>query len=250
MPRPFKSLWDPDEDLAPYLGGEVKTYVIASSPRSGSHYLAYLLHDAGVFGYPLEYLNPAEVKGWLERASVERPEDVLKAIIAHRTSAQGWFGLKAHHYQFKAASAGAIAALGTPSFIRIVRQDRVAQAVSLAIAVQTKSWISGMEATATASYDFQRIRKMAQIIDEETAGWDAHLAAADPLVVVYEEMCEDPDATVRAVAQHLGVTLPRQSGFAARSERQADDINATFKARYLDDLARLAEVDGQDALNA
>lgn len=243
MSRPFTSVWEPADDLAPF-DGQVRTYVIASTPRSGSHYLAYLLHDTGVLGYPLEYLNAAEAKGWAQRLSGETPADVMRGIIAHRTSPSGWFGVKSHYRQFQAAvETGAVAALGEPRFIRIIREDVIAQAVSLAIAMQTKSWISGMEATGVPVYDVDRIWKMESLIRQEAAGWDEYLSDRKPITLIYEQLCADPDGGVTRVADELGIDLPKRSGFSSKALRQGDETNRRFAETYRTDPRRLALAD-------
>jgi LPS sulfotransferase NodH len=90
-------------DLAPYDGWPA-TYLIASTPRSGSHYLGHLLFETGLFGSPLEYLHPAHLATWQDRLGTRDVASTLRALFRRRTSASGWFGIKAHWSHFNAAS--------------------------------------------------------------------------------------------------------------------------------------------------
>ncbi len=73
-------------------------YLIATTPRSGSHYLGHLLFSTKQLGAPLEYLSAANFDHWCELVGSTDPRVVYGEIMTRRTSPNGWFGLQAHWY--------------------------------------------------------------------------------------------------------------------------------------------------------
>ena len=84
----------------PRVNSKPAVYLIASTPRSGSHYISHLLFATKYLGAPLEYLSAANFRRWSQIAGSEDPARVLEEIMARRTSPNGWFGVQTHWYQF------------------------------------------------------------------------------------------------------------------------------------------------------
>ena len=230
--------WDqfgPEYDLPPF-GGRARTYVIASTRRSGSHMLGHLMLATGRLGSPLEYLQPSNLGAWQERLGTDSPAATVRALMARRSSADGWFGVKAHwpHVEAALADPELVAALDVRDWVRIVRRDKVAQAVSLVIAGQTGAWISFVRARRRPEYDRDAVASALRSVHAADAAWDQFFAAssADPYVVVYEELLADPDAVLAGVCERLGVPAPTEPVRAA-TERQATDVNEEWRARFL-----------------
>ena len=237
--------WDQfgaDYDLAPFEGRPA-VYGVASSPRTGSHYLGHLFRACGDMGAPLEYLHPRHLPAWGERLGTAGGGATLEALFRRRTSPSGWFGFKAHRAQFAAAAddPGVRAALGRPRWIRIVREDVLAQAISLVIAKQSMSPISFRPATGAPAYDRSAIAAaLARVIDD-AAGWDDFFAreGGTPPRIPYEALVAEPLAVLNVARAHLNLpalaTLPDGDWMPAR---QAMAINAQWRARYLEETAR------------
>ena len=105
----------PEWDLPPPQGPQ-RSYVVASSPRTGSTLLCRALWDSGLAGAPKEYLNPMQLRDWELRFGARRyrwvrgpllglvgrvrwPEPRLAGHlerVRQRRSSGGWFGLKLH----------------------------------------------------------------------------------------------------------------------------------------------------------
>src|SRR5713101_6614840 len=70
-----------------------KSYLIASSYRSGSQYLAWQLWETGVLGAPCEYLNvsrmSAEARILMARLNASSPSKYIAKVLAHRNSRNG-----------------------------------------------------------------------------------------------------------------------------------------------------------------
>ncbi|MCB9672460.1 MAG: sulfotransferase [Alphaproteobacteria bacterium] len=236
----------PDFDLPPCPGA--RAYVIASTPRSGSTLLARMLWDHGGCGAPKEYLNPMQLRDWEVRfgSPVSRrlhgllhgpaagvagrghwPDARVDAHLARvraRRSSGGWFGLKlhAHHHARFFAHRTVEDALGPVTWIRIRRHDRLAQAVSWELALQTGRWVAEQRPWRVPIYDRRRITARLVDLDAAEAGWDALLAGREVHEVVYEELAADPAREARRTLDFLGV--PR-SPLPAPSLRPMGDPN-------------------------
>lgn len=238
--------WDQfgaDYDHAPFAGTP-RLYLIASTPRSGSHFLGHSLLETGALGSPLEYFHPQHLRRWAELFGTTDFRSTMSRIVARRTSPSGWFGVKAHWQQFApiAENDGLLKFLGIETYIEIKRRDRIAQAISLVIAQQTNAWISFHDSKAEPRYDFDAIRKAMDGLDQGVAGWEAFFQAngITPLTIHYEDLTADPGATVDGILRHCGVS---RAGDAPRwlPRRQASDINARWQERYCSDLAAMAD---------
>ncbi len=260
----------PDWDLAPAPVPPALVYVVASQPRSGSTLLCRLLWGTGRAGAPKEYLNPMQLRDWslrhgspadrrrnqwLQGAAVgalagrwgrdgrwsdARLAAHLAAVQARRSS-DGRFGLKLHHHHAQRwADRPAVSGLlATARWIRIVREDRVAQAVSWELALQTGRWASWQAETrlpgrlGPVRYRRRRIARRIAQLAAGAAAWDARLAHAPVLRVTYAELTADPVATTRRVLGWLGVAAPETVAVPPPgSRRQGDARNAAWIARY------------------
>lgn len=242
-----------------------RTYVIASVPRSGSTLLCRMLWDTGGVGAPKEYLNPMQLRDWEARLgktwarrvghalvggraaglvrgrgwSRARLLEHLERVRSRRTDPTGWFGLKLHRHHFEGwfTSRGwdAESILRADRWIRIRREDRVAQAVSWARALQTGRWASHQRASLPAVYRPRQIERLALEIDRQEACWDEYFARAGraPLCLTYEQLVADHEGTIRRVLAYLEVPGAAEARVASPALRsQADAVNADWIARY------------------
>lgn len=240
----------PTWDLPPQPG---RLYVVASTPRTGSTLLCRALWDTGRAGAPKEYLNPMQLRDWevrlgtpasrlrhlplrgpllalVHRWGPDRLAAHLERVRARRTS-HGWFGLKLHHHHL--ARWGVEDLLADAVFIHLRREDRVAQAVSWARALQTGQWASHQRPWLPPLYDRRRIARLLRRIEDGEAGW-ARLFARHgvvPLRLSYEELVADLPSAVRAVLRHLGladdVAVP-----VPDLGRQADAVSRDWARRF------------------
>ena len=157
-----------------------KTLVIASTVRSGSHMLGHVLHETGAFGFPLEYVNRKNLDEWKLRLNRKTLPEVLDELRARRTSPNGVFGIKVHysHIEEFGGFKAMCKMLPNPHFVLLTRQDVMAQAVSLAVARQTGSWISQQgKPAADPEYNFEDIEAGLRRVSLENASWRYTLAA-------------------------------------------------------------------------
>lgn len=141
------------------------------------------------------------------------------------------------------------------TFVRVVRANKIRQAVSLWKAVQTATWrdedASGGEPenTDTPSYkDFVNERRpqlrfhygavkhlLDQLIQQEAA-WDAFFehARIKPVFVLYENFASDIETSTRNVLEKLEIEAPEDLHLEPKMKRQSDGINDDWARRYSD----------------
>lgn len=226
--------------------------MIASVPRSGSHFLAYRLWETGAVGAPIEYFNFNQTMFEIaRRLQVGRFSEYLDTLLRLRTSPNGVFSFKAHHdqYTFLNMAAG-LPRLRPLQIVAIERRDRVAQAVSLAKALQTDRWNAGDAARAAPAYDFAQIAECLRALERQRERWERAYGQLriEPVRVIYEDLLAAPAATVERVLAALA--LAREPGVSVTLpplERQFDDVNAEWIARFRADIAaRRRAADGGD----
>jgi LPS sulfotransferase NodH len=270
---------------------ELRSYVVCSSPRSGSTLLCDLLRSTGVAGRPEEYFearratgvppHPGDYLHGLERTGAgirdnERPPDSppysdLRGLTSYRdhlrrtfvfgTTANGVFGAKLMWRQLPELQALAHTLpeyagldglelidrlLEHPAYIWMRRRDKVRQAISLWRALQTRRWRQDHQGAAPAPaellYSFAAIRHLAQMLQDEDAGWGDLFArrGIDALIIDYEHDLEpDPRAAVLRVLDRIGVQTPVGWSPATPMQRQADALSEQWLAAYHQDLERL-----------
>jgi LPS sulfotransferase NodH len=237
--------WDQfgeDYDQPPFEGAP-RTYLIASSPRSGSHFLGHLLLETGALGSPLEYFEGTHLHKWMALLGTKDFRTTMACIRARRTSPTGWFGAKAHWGQFApiANSETLLRFLDISKYIVIRRRDLTAQAISFVIARQTQSWISFHDSKIEPHYDFAAIRSAMTWMEQDANSWADffHAHAIAPLVVDYEDLVADPETAVDRILAHCGANRRGHAPPRWQPQRQASDVNARWQDLYRRDLAAM-----------
>lgn len=217
-------------------GGTAKKYLIASTQRSGSHYLCYLLFKSGDMGSPLEYLNPIRQENWRVVLHTESWASTFEQQIKKRTSESGWFGLKAHWHQFENVLSEPLMShlLHFERYIHIKRNNLVEQAVSLVIAEQTKAWISHFQAQVTPTYCGASIKRALMFLIQENEAWANFFLEKriSPLVVVYEDLCLHPEEVISSVRHYLGVQVSATKFNYEGPKKQATELNKEWVKKF------------------
>jgi hypothetical protein len=235
-------------------------YAILASPRTGSDYLcARLANFQDALGMPMEYLHPDAVAEISARAP--RPPDVvpgtegnvavgdyMEILESIRSTADGYFGLKAQPAQLLALAGGKLEQMA--AFLRefdklvfLYRRDKVAQAVSGAIAQMTGRWVNfGEEIELTG----QQRTVLFPLIAERLAGYLKEDALVDAvaealadhpsLVIEHESLIEAPDDAIQEVVSFLKFgqdVLPPEQDLVPVTARPAGDAAAQIRADFL-----------------
>lgn len=230
----------PDMDL-PLFEGAPQTYLIASTPRCGSHFLGHALQEMGAFGVPLEYLNKGNFAGWKARFGNKRLPALLQDIIRHRTSPSGRFGIKAHWSQFRPfLGTDKIASLGDfTHIIHIYRTDLLGQAISFDKALQTGQWISGAPAQGEAVYRYDKIVSAAENLRAQNIAWGRYFKQQTTCPVMeldYKELISDPETKLTEVRDFLAPDCSVTPAPSERTQKQSDSLSKDWRARFLDDM--------------
>jgi LPS sulfotransferase NodH len=249
MPRVVRKLekksWDqlgPAYDF-PEFSGQPQSYLLATTPRCGGHYLGHLLRETALLGCPLEYFSKGRVRDWQEKLSTKTPEALYRGLFRRRTSPNGWFGVKAHWPQFEPilTNEGLYRIFRFCRFVQLVRRDRVAQAVSLSIADQTGAWISFHEAKKRPSYDFAAISGAIEGISRQLSEWERFFErnGISPLVLYYEDLISRPADCVASVLAHCNIKASEEiEAFPFRPRKQASTLNDEWIVRFLEERSQ------------
>ncbi|HVQ58230.1 MAG TPA: Stf0 family sulfotransferase [Solirubrobacterales bacterium] len=143
------------------------------------------------------------------------------------------------------------------SFVRVVRANKVRQAVSLWKAVQTATWREDQAQAKAASvedgsgppyrsfleehrpqlrFHYRAIDHLLQGLLVEEACWDAFFehAGIKPILVLYENFADDYETSTLRLLDRLGLETPADFNFEPRMKRQSDRVNDDWTRRYSD----------------
>lgn len=249
-----------DWDLPP-SGQPRRIYVVASTPRTGSTLLCRSLWDTGLAGAPKEYLNPMQLRDWEVRMGTTpsrlrhqlldgrrlalisslgwnetRLDDHLKRVMALRTGPGGLFGMKlhAHHHRKWFAQNRLTERFGEVTWVRIIREDRLAQAISWERALQSGRWAAHQPVDErTTHYSRGAITRRLRAIERDEIWWRDRLAGERVLQFSYETLRVRRARCVREVLAYLGVEGAGAVGVhQAPLTVQADAVSEEWARRY------------------
>ena len=123
-------------------------------------------------------------------------------------------------------------------FVHISRRHKLRQALSKARAVQTDLWKvqDGKTARREAEFDADLIERCLEDGAQQEKAWEGFFQriGIDPFPVEYEKLCQDYEATIRAVFDFLEISLPRRAPVGTPvTIRQADAISRAWEERFL-----------------
>lgn len=241
------------------------SYLICSTPRTGSTLLCGLLASTKVAGRPESYFREPDEQSWASRWEIVRSPDgtfefsdfVRAALAAGRTengvfAARIMWGTMDHLVNrlatvYRPRAGGDLdllnQAFGHTRFIYLRRDDVLAQAVSWQRAEQTDVWHQTVgeeskQPEREPRFDFDQIRELAEMIEEHNAAWRAWFASVgiQPHMVRYEDLDADPVGVAREVLAFLGLELPAGRLIKTRNRRLADELSARWIDRYRTEL--------------
>lgn len=240
-PRAPRNAWmmDPDQDQG---GVELpaRRIVICTSPRTASNTLGYLMLSAGL-GMPWEYFGEGRPEilaaRWGLPAVTPQSQAFVNTLMKQR-SVNGVFGVKLQWSGFRQYLTHDVwsACFGDALVIYLEREDREAQAISLAVAMATGRWFQNPDAepVQVASSDLQGYLASAKRqIDEEYLGWESYFkqSGIKPLRLSMEQFTAAPVAFVEKIAGLTGaeidaVSLRQHAGLVGKYM-----TDATLKAQ-------------------
>ena len=141
------------------------------------------------------------------------------------------------------------------TFVRVVRANKVRQAVSLWKAVQTATWREDQATAKAASleddgsppyrafieehrpqlrFHYKAIDHLLEQLLIEEASWDAFFehAGIKPVLVLYENFASDYETSTLRLLERLDLAPPDGFDFKPRMKKQSDSINDDWTKRY------------------
>ena len=242
-----------------------QSYVICTSPRSGSTLLCKLLAATGLSGKPESYFHRSTLDHWWDDLglAMRRPEDerttlqqLFREAKSQGEAGTGIFGLRLQRHSFaffmeklstlhpglENDKARFFAAFGKTLFIHLTRDDKLDQAISYVKAEQTGLWhqapdgreLERLSDPQEPYYDPKQItERMQELIGLETAWlkWFKEQAIA-PLVLRYDELSASPQTTLARVLKELGLNENLSSRVVPGVAKLADEVSQEWKQRY------------------
>lgn len=232
----------------PIVTSPQQFYVICSTPRCGSTYLAREMWRSGLCGAPHEYFNFFTVMmRYSARLGTYSLPDYMSRILALRTGPNGVFGFKAHldQYLFFRDFSFQFPRFQPLKHIEIYREDLAAQAISRVIARQTRQWTAEQPVQGKTRYDAAAIGAAVKELEQANRSWQRvfQQAGVQPLRISYEALCREPASTVRRVIDFLGVEAAAAAPVEALPPivRQSDPQKGEWLARYRNETGEGAQ---------
>jgi len=228
-------------DLGEYVGETSLKYLIASTPRCGSHMLGHALYEAGGFGVPLEYFNGSNLKEWKKRFSGQDLQSIYKSIVRLRSTEKGVFGVKAHwdQYNNNVLKKQLQDDFHFAKVIFLYRADLLSQSISLVMAKQTGAWISSAKKQKVAEFEYDSIVEAAVRINKLNYGWWCHLSryySADQLMVLkYEDLIRAGDDVFDSVGNFISPNS-RKVASPLKVKKQSSSLNPEWRQLFLSSL--------------
>lgn len=200
-------------------------YAIITVPRSGSTFLCRLLKSTYLAGFPEEKLrNPAAI---LARNCHFDYVQYMQILMTLKATSNRVFGTKiiSHFlcsYRKRDLNIDAFLKQYFSKYIYLIREDKVAQAVSIAIAQKTKIWhISNQEQQTEYEQKIKELNPDDIEVEEIKKQYDFLLQQEkylveffqknqiEPLVVKYEELVKNPYQYINDILRYLEIDNPQ-----------------------------------------
>lgn len=237
-------------------------YLIFSSQRTGSNYLCRRLCNVnGHFGLPSEYLHPNSYRALVGRLlKPVTPEGgkpsvgmgrYLKALEGVRTTADGRFGIKVQPNQLLALAGDNKQMVGRfigrfDQIIMMNRRDKLAQAISGALAQRTGTWFNDGKEPEIAEEHYPALMlliasNLSRYIREERLMERIATAVKKPILQIeYEEVEADGEAVFQKALKFLAPGHKggfEESGEMPLPERPKGAVAEALRERFLDFIA-------------
>jgi len=217
-----------------------KRYIVATSPRSGSSFLATLLYHRVGFGLPLEYFNIDSMAVRYRSTKTSSMQSYYEHVVRVRTDPRtGLFGAKmfaryaimmrdSYPDLFRRLFDGG-------ALILLVRRDIVAQSISLVRARQTARWFGDRPEAQQPRYDRVAIANALRYIRLNEKWWsDFAEAQALPFIsIFYEDIVSNSAEVLKSLANFLNVEgCENRVEFDFSLVAQSDEINIDWSERF------------------
>jgi trehalose 2-sulfotransferase len=241
------------------------SYLICTSPRSGSTLLCGMLASTGIAGKPASYFFGTTLEDWQEELEVQFDEKAVERDLVEAafrvalTKGRGgtnMFGVRmqAHSFAFFLEKLAVLhpdastdmarlnLAFGTTLFVHLTRPNKLDQAVSYLKAQQTGLWhrsADGSELERTAPhrepvYDRAKIANCVDLMTDYDRSWNDWFTreGIEPVRLSYDDLSDDPRSVLRQVLERLGLDPAAADGVSPKVKKLADQTNDDWVAQF------------------
>lgn len=247
-------------------GKAIQSYMICTTPRSGSTLLCKLLAGTNIAGDPDSHFHSSSFNDWLDdydlnEADFASRQDALRAIfkaaLARGKGDTNVFGLRMQrgsfdHFmqQLERLFPGQMsdvdrieAAFGPTLYVHLSRSDRLDQAISRVRAEQTGLWHRNSDGTELERlappkeprYDAEAIKRHMVELEALDESWEQWFKreAVEPLRINYVSLSADPQGTLAQVLSTLQLDPTRARFVETPTAKLADELNQKWRVRFL-----------------
>lgn len=229
--------------------------MVCATARSGSNLLTDGLHGTRLAGRPKQFFLPKFEADYAARLGLDGAGfgDYVRGVIGRSATSNEVFGFKVMAWYLEEfvgrlreafprcgeASAGLLGRVFPKlRYVRIVRRNKLRQAISKARAIQTGLWKvqDGNESRAEPEFDAALIQRCLAEVSADDLIWDGFFrqAGVEPHLVEYEELCADYEATVRSTLEFIGIRIPGSTRIEVATVRQSDATSQMWEKQYLE----------------
>ena len=253
----------------------IASYIICTTPRSGSTLLCKLLASTGKAGQPDSfYHRPEFMREWADEWGLSdtgtlTKSDFDRAYLAAAMKAgdagTGIFGLRLQqeYLQLLSQTLDQIypqlpsdgdryqRAFGKTLYLHLTREDKVAQAVSLVKAEQSGLWhlnsdgteLERLAAPQELHYDFGRIHREVVSLEQDDQAWDNWFKQqkVTPVQIRYEALAENPAGTLIQIFEALEIEPPNVDNIEPAVAKLADSKSLEWMRRFRADLQSITK---------
>ncbi len=233
----------------------MKSVFICTLPRTGSSLLAADMRSTDALGEPREFFNRPRYERLIERWDIPRGDldAYISKLLEKTASPNGVLGVKlmVRHLDILTKEGmlppepGRLRNLtkhfGDVVVVKLLRKDKLRQAISLTKAQQTGKWGVLKEQTAEPFYDREAlIANLVRIVEDE-AMWERELEASEltpSITIDYEDIPSSRDELLLEIAELL--ELPDAAEIVANRDRedvklqkQSDSLTEEWYDRFI-----------------
>src|SRR5213596_1214809 len=235
-----------------------RCYVVCTIPRAGSNLLTDGLRATRRAGVPKQFFLPKSEARYGAEVGLDPVADYpgyVRVIVNTKTTRNEVFGFKLMSWYLDNFLTGLrdTRAFGDATtddltllrnafprlrFVHILRRHKLRQALSTARALQTGLWKvqKGKTTLREPQFDAELIEQSLREAERQERIWDGFFRriGIKPFQVEYEKLCQDYEATIRAVLSFLKIGLPATARIGPpKTMRQADEISQMWEKRFL-----------------
>lgn len=239
-----------------------RCYMVCATARSGSNLLTDGLHATRRAGRPKQFFLPKFEVDYGAKHGLDPKSDFAgytRGILAATATSNEVFGFKVMGWyleEFLGRMRGVCRAQGSDlevlqeifprlTFIRILRRNKLRQAISKAKAIQSGLWKvqPGKTPGGAPDYDRALVEKCLSEARQDEAAWTSFFArnAIQPWTVYYEDLCSSYDATIRSALKFLRIKWESSQPIKPATVRQSDALSMEWERLYLSQQTAVAE---------